>query len=107
MLQNSFQFDIFGFINGIFVLTFIIAIVFFIIVILIVYKLLHTNVDNVKEKHGKKNIYKANESTINISKETVKQVLKPDSTIDNCKYCGEIIEEDTLNCPYCGSNLES
>ena len=50
MLQDLFPFDIFGFINGIFVIVFVIVIIFFIIVILIVYKLIHLNVDNVKKK---------------------------------------------------------
>jgi uncharacterized membrane protein len=106
MLLNSFQFDIFGFINGIFIISLVVVIIFFIIVVLIVYKLFHSNVDNVKKKQ-EKNIYKTPESTLNISKEPVKQESKIENSINTCEYCGETIEENTPICPYCGWNLES
>jgi hypothetical protein len=74
--------------------------------VVIVYKLFHSNIDNVKKKQAK-NIYRTTDSTQNKSKETVKQELKPDNFVKNCKYCGEAIEKNTLICPYCGWNLES
>ncbi len=104
MPQNMFPFDIFGFMSGFFILVFIIAIVFFIIVILIVYKLLHSNVDNVKKK-SVKSIKIPNTNNINASKENSNEKLIKDKKINACKYCGENIDENTTFCPYCGSNL--
>ncbi|MFX0047485.1 MAG: zinc ribbon domain-containing protein [Candidatus Hermodarchaeota archaeon] len=104
MLQDLFPFDIFGFISGFFVLVFVIAIIFFIIVILIVYKLLHSNVDNVKKKPVKvKNILVENHTKT--GNETEKEELKTVVVSSICKYCGENIENNTTFCPYCGSNL--
>ncbi|MBY9008326.1 MAG: zinc ribbon domain-containing protein [Candidatus Lokiarchaeota archaeon] len=104
MPQNMFPFDIFGFMSGMFVLIFVIAMIFFIIVIIIVYKLLHTNVDNVKKKSVKiTNI--PNESVIKASKENAKDKLITEEIVSTCKYCGENIDENTSFCPYCGSNL--
>lgn len=104
ILQNSFPFDIFGFLGGFFILIFVIVIIFFVIVILIVYKLLHSNVDNVKKKPVKvSNIPDDNIS--NTSKETANEELKIEKIISTCKYCGENIEENATFCPYCGSNL--
>ena len=104
MLQNSFPFDIFGFLSGFFILIFVIAIIFFVIVILIVYKLLHSNVDNVKKKPVKVSDIPL-DNISNISKETAKVELKIEKKISTCKYCGENIEESATFCPYCGSNL--
>ena len=100
-----FPSDIFGFISGFFILIFVIAIIFFIVVIFIVYKLLHTNVDNVKKKHVKSN-NKITESIIDISKESSKNELKAEKFINTCIYCGENIEDKATYCPYCGSNLK-
>ena len=104
MPQNMFPFDIFGFMSGMFVLIFVIAIIFFIIVILIVYKLLHTNVDNVKKKSAKiTNI--PNESALKATEENAKDKLLEEEIVSICKYCGEKIDENTSFCPFCGSNL--
>ena len=100
MPQNSFPSDIFGFINGVFIIVLVIVIVFFIIVILIVYKLLHSNVDNVQKRSAKVLSIPVIENS-NTSREEV----KIEEIISMCKYCGENIEEGTLVCPYCGSDL--
>ena len=104
MQQNMFPSDMFGFVSGMFVIIFVIAIIFFIIVILIVYKLLHSNVDNVKKKSVKTtNIH--NEYIIKASKENTNEELIKDKKINTCKYCGEKIEDNATFCPFCGSNL--
>jgi len=96
--------DMFGFMSGIFIIIFVIAIIFFIIVIVIVYKLFHSNVDDVKKKPVKvtnipvENIKKS-------SKEIAKDELITEKFVSTCKYCGENIDESTSFCPYCGSNL--
>ena len=96
--------DMFGFMSGMFIIIFVVAIVFFIIVILIVYKLLHSNVDNVKKKSTKTtSIPIAN--TIEVSKEKTNEELIKNKEVNTCKYCGENIEETTTFCPFCGSNL--
>jgi len=99
-----FPFDIFEFIGGIFVIIFVIVIVFFIIVIVIVYKLLHTNVDNVKKKSAKSAQSSVKDESF-ASKENVIDEPKTKVIINTCKYCGQNIEENTSFCPYCGSNL--
>lgn len=104
MLQNSFPFDIFGFLSGFFILIFVIAIIFFVIVILIVYKLLHSNVDNVKKKSVKVPAIPVDKIS-NTSKETAKEEFKIEKSIRTCKYCGEKIDENATFCPFCGSNL--
>ncbi|NHJ22603.1 MAG: zinc ribbon domain-containing protein [Candidatus Lokiarchaeota archaeon] len=104
MLDGLFPFDIFSFINGIIILVFIIAIVFFIIVILIVYKLLHTNVDNVK-KRSKKAPKVPAESVDLPQKELKKDNSISVNNITKCKYCGQEVEENTVFCQYCGSDL--
>jgi len=104
MLQDMFSFDIFGFLSGFFILIFVIAIIFFVIVILIVYKLLHSNVDNVKKKSVKVPVIPVDNFS-NTSKETAKEELKIEKNISICKYCGENIDENATFCPYCGSNL--
>lgn len=104
MLHDLLSFDIFGIISGFFVLVFVIAIIFFIIVILIVYKLLHTNVDNVKinsRKAPKVTI----ENSINDLREKEKEQKIEVKSVYACKFCGENIEENITYCPYCGSNL--
>ena len=98
MLHTMFQFDIFGFISGFFILVFVIAIIFFVIVILIVYKLLHSNVENVKKKS-----IKATSLPIENAIESPKEKVKKE--INTCKYCGENIEDNATFCPFCGSNL--
>jgi uncharacterized membrane protein len=104
MPQNMFPSDMFGFISGMFVIIFVIAIVFFIIVILIVYKLLHSNVDDVKKKSAKTtNI--PNEYIIKASKENANEEVIKNKKITTCKYCGENIEDTATFCPFCGSNL--
>ena len=106
MLQNLFPFDIFGFMSGFFFLVFVIVIIFFVIVILIVYKLLHSNVENV---HAKKKPVNAGSSLIEnnftSSNEEVKKKLIIENEINICKYCGEKIEDTATFCPFCGSNL--
>lgn len=104
MLQEIFPSDIFGFISGIIVLVFVIAIIFFIIVILIVYKLLHTNVDNVKKKKVKI-IEALNETSLPTSKENEKQEVNTIKEANLCKYCGQNVDQNISFCPYCGSNL--
>jgi uncharacterized membrane protein len=104
MLQNMFPFDIFGFMSGMFIIIFVIAIIFFIIVVLIVYKLLHSNVDNVKKKSVKTTKI-PNENIIKASKEKVKKEMIVEEEISTCKYCGEKIEDTATFCPFCGSNL--
>jgi len=99
-----FQFDIFSFISGFFILVFVIAIIFFVIVILIVYKILHSNVDNVKKKSVKVTSLPL-ENAITSPKEKVKKEIVTEKEINTCKYCGENIEENATFCPYCGSNL--
>ena len=104
MPQNMFPSDMFDFMSGMFIIILVIAIVFFIIVILIVYKLLHSNVDNVKKKSVKTtNI--PNEYIIKTSKENTNEELIIDKKIDTCKYCSEKIEDTDTFCPFCGSNL--
>ena len=108
MLQSMFPFDIFGFINGIFILVFVIVIVFLIIVIIIVYKLFHSNVDDVKK--GSVNIYRklptqSHNASVEISKETIKEKLVEDKEVNTCKYCGEKIGDSAQFCPFCGSDL--
>ena len=104
MLQNMFPFDMFGFMSGIFIIIFVIAIIFFVIVVLIVYKLLHSNVDNVKKKSGKNTIV-PNENIYKVSNEKVKKEVVAEKEISMCKYCGEKIEDTATFCPFCGSNL--
>ncbi len=104
MLKNMFPFDMFGFMSGMFIIIFVIAIIFFIIVVLIVYKLLHSNVDNVKKKSVKTTII-PNENIIKASKEKVKKEMIVEKEISTCKYCGEKIEDTATFCPFCGSNL--
>ncbi|NVM16505.1 MAG: zinc ribbon domain-containing protein [Candidatus Lokiarchaeota archaeon] len=101
-----FPSDIFGFVSGIFILIFVIVIVFFIIVILIVYKLLHSNVDNVKKRSVKAPKIPF-VSSLSSLKENEKKELISAKDVNNCKYCGENIEENIAFCPYCGSNLAS
>jgi len=101
-----FPSDIFGFISGFFIIVFVIVIIFFVIVILIIYKLLHTNVDNVKKK-SVKSIRNPVEGASNTSKKNVIEELKTEIVISTCKYCGQNIEENTTYCPFCGSNLIS
>ena len=104
MLLNLFQFDIFGFISGFVIIVFVIAIIFFIIVILVVYKLLHSNVDNIEKKRVKvTNIHVENIS--NKSKNISMDKLSTKEILSDCKYCGEKVEENATFCPYCGSNL--
>ncbi len=104
MPQNSFPFDIFGFITSIFVLIFVVVIIVFIIIIIVVYKLLHSNVD-----HDTKTTFKVpklgsdNTRTTNVKIE--QGVLTTEKLSAKCKYCGEKIEEDIKFCPFCGSNL--
>jgi len=99
-----FPFDIFEFIGGIFVIIFIVAIIFFIIVIVIVYKLLHTNVDNVKKRAAKSTLNFIKDD-LSPSKEIVTEEPKTTVVAHNCKYCGQNIEENTSYCSFCGSNL--
>ena len=106
MLLELFPFDIFNFISGIFILVFVIVIIFFIIVILIVYKLLHTNVYNVKKK-AVKVIEAPIENSVSVSKEKEKEELITVKDVSVCKYCGENVEENVTFCPFCGSNLTS
>ena len=104
MLQNMFPFDVFGFMSSFFILIFVIAIIFFVIVILIVYKLLHSNVDNVKKKPVKiKNILVENNTKS--FRKVEKEEIKIEETRSICKYCGENIDCNTTFCPYCCSNL--
>ena len=99
-----FPFDIFGFISSLFILIFVIAIIFFVIVILIVYKLLHSNVDNVKKK-SKKVTHIPVENINNSLKKITKEELNTEELLSTCKYCGEKIEGSATFCPFCGSNL--
>ena len=108
MLHIMFQFDIFGFIGGFFILVFVIAIIFFVIVILIVYKLLHSNVDNVKKKSVKTYTdfqAQTRNSTVGVLKENANGKSNKEEIVSICKYCGENVDENTTFCPYCGSNL--
>ncbi|MFX0010851.1 MAG: zinc ribbon domain-containing protein, partial [Candidatus Hermodarchaeota archaeon] len=85
-------------------LVFVVAIVFFIIVILIVYKLLHTNVDNVKKKS--RITSKVPAKSVDLPpKELKKENSISVNNISRCKYCGQEVEENTTFCQYCGSNL--
>lgn len=104
MLLDLLSFDIFGFISGFFVIVFVIAIIFFIIVILIVYKLLHTNVDNVNKK-SRRAPKVTIENPINDLREKEKEQKIEEKSIYVCKFCGENIEENITYCPYCGSDL--
>ncbi|MBY8987568.1 MAG: zinc ribbon domain-containing protein [Candidatus Lokiarchaeota archaeon] len=104
MPQNMFPFDMFGFMSGFFILIFVIAIIFFVIVILIVYKLLHSNVDNIKKKSVKVTSKPA-DNINNTSNENTKKELVIEKEINICKYCGEKIEDTATFCPFCGSNL--
>jgi len=108
MLQNSFPFDIFGFINGIFILVFVVVIIFFIIIVIIVYKLLHSNVNDVKKKSVKNHsdiLSHPQGFSVEASKETTNEKKVDEKKASSCKYCGENIEENTTFCSYCGSNL--
>jgi len=96
--------DMFGFMSGMFIIIFVVAIVFFIIVILIVYKLLHSNVDNIKKK-SVKNTSIPIANTINTSKEKTNEELIKNKEVNTCKYCSENIEDTATFCPFCGSNL--
>jgi uncharacterized membrane protein len=105
MQLNLYQFDIFGFIGAFFILVFVIAIIFFIIVILVVYKLLHSNVDNVQKKRVKPTNNLPVEIINNKSKEIAMDKMSTKEILSTCKYCGENMEEKAIFCPYCGSNL--
>ena len=85
---------------------FVIAIIIFVIVILVVYKLLHSNVDNVKKKSVKYSNIPV-DTISNTSKENAKEDLMMEKSISICKYCSEKIEENATFCPFCGSNLTS
>jgi len=104
MPQNSFQFDIFGFISSMFILIFVVVIIVFIIIIIVVYKLLHSNVD-----YENKTTFKLPKLRTDNAGTTVVKIDKEDLTKEKmsskCKYCGEKIEEDIAFCPFCGSNL--
>ena len=100
-----FPSDIFDFIGGFFILVFVIVIIFFVIVILIIYKLLHSNVDNVQKKRLKATNDPPVEIINNKSKEIAKDKLSTKEILSTCKYCGENVEENAIFCPYCGSNL--
>ena len=99
-------FDMFGFMSGFFILIFVVVIIIFVIVIIIIYKLLHTNVDNVKTK--KKFVKAGSSPRVNryrSTNEIVKEKLATEKKINICKYCGEKIEDNATFCPFCGSNL--
>ena len=99
-----FPFDIFGFLNGVFILIFVIVIIVFIIIVIIIYKLLHINVDHVNKTR-----YKLPSLRTENTGSTIIKIDKEDLTVEKmsskCKYCGEKIEEDIPFCPFCGSNL--
>ncbi len=92
-----FPFDIFGFMSGMFILIFI-------IVIIVVYKLLHSNVDHenkTRYKIPKLRTEDAGTTIVKIDKEN----LTKEKMSSNCKYCGGKIEDTATFCPLCGSNL--
>ena len=103
-----FPFDIFGFMSGFIILIFVIAIIFFVVVILIIYKLLHSNVNDVNKKRRSKN--KESADTENIYRRKDEDMKEKSTTAKNmsiCKFCREQIEENAIFCTYCGSNLST
>ncbi len=79
-------------------------IIVFIIVIINVYKLLHSNVD-----HKNKTKFKLPKLRTEDAKTAFVQIDKEELTKQkmglNCKYCGEKIEDNAVFCAFCGSNL--
>ena len=104
MPQNSFPFDIFGFINSLFILIFVVVIIVFIIVIIIVYKLLHSNVDHKSKARYKMPKLGTEDNGTTFVKQDKEDLIK-ERMSNKCKYCGEKIEEDIAFCSFCGSNL--
>ncbi|MBY9020741.1 MAG: zinc ribbon domain-containing protein [Candidatus Lokiarchaeota archaeon] len=104
MPQNSFPFDIFGFITNFFILIFVVVIIVFIIIIIVVYKLLHSNVDHVSKTTTKMPKLRT-ENTVTTFVKTDKGNLTKNKSSSKCKYCGEEIEEDIKFCSFCGANL--
>jgi len=92
-------FDIIGMFNMIFIVSLVGAIIFLIIVIIIVYKLLHSNVDNTSKKLKEVHV----DPFINPYRKE-KSIEEP--KLERCLYCGEKIEPHTSFCPICGAELK-
>ncbi|MFX1280062.1 MAG: zinc-ribbon domain-containing protein [Promethearchaeota archaeon] len=96
---------IFSTITATFLVILVIAVIFFIIILLIVYKLIHSNVNNVKKRSEPydKVTYE------NIRKLPSNNDFKKKKLQDNsltCRYCGEQVRENVNFCPLCGSFLK-
>lgn len=96
---SSFN-DFFSMFNMMFILIFVGALVFLIIVIIVVYKLLHSNVDNTSKKS--REIY--SEPSINPYR---KGATIEEPKLERCPYCGEKIEPNIAYCPICGAELKN
>ena len=98
--------DILDFIYQNLTISLIIAIFFIIVVVLIIYRLMHYNVNQTKAKYRQQKIALAEiqqkEEDLMYgaqSKETKKDVIK-------CQFCdGEITDSSALHCPLCGTTI--
>ena len=88
-------------------LALILSVVFIIIVFLIIYKLIHTNVNQTKSKYRMQKIASAQ---IQQKEEELMrgEQSKKEKKVGrlNCKFCGgEIVDNVAAFCPLCGSKL--
>ena len=90
-------------------LALILSIVFIIIVFLIIYKLMHTNLNNTKSEYRTQKIVLAQiqqkEEELMYGEQSKKE-SKKDAKVGrlNCKFCGgEIVDDNAAFCPLCGS----
>lgn len=96
---------IFSNLTATFVLILVIAVIFFIIILLIVYKLIHSNVNNVKKRSEP--FDKVNHENIrNLSSDNDFKKEKLEDNSLTCRYCGEQVRENVNFCPLCGSFLK-
>jgi hypothetical protein len=75
------------------------ALIFLVIVIVVVYKLIHSNVNNRRKKTEEINI--GSYDNPYRKKETPDQ-----PKLERCPYCGEKIEPNIAYCPICGVDLK-
>ncbi len=83
----------------------ILSVVFIIIVLLVIYKLLHSNLNQTKSKYRTQQRVLAQEKQKEEELMYGKQSKKEKKTRKiNCKFCGgEIVDEKAAFCPLCGS----
>ena len=100
-LANLFITDIFGYFNTLIILISVVAVVIFIIVIIIVYKLMHSNVNQVRIKQ--KSITSDN-PYIKRDLDEKKEEAIPQKSIF-CSYCGAELKKISKYCPLCGAKM--